>query len=105
MLLVRDEERWVAQLERDSDYVVSEVRMAKLGEGWMAQLDRDGDYVVNEGWVAKRERDGWLSWIRMVAMLLVRDEWKIGEGWVAQLDRDGDYVVSEGWVVRERTGY
>ncbi len=51
MLLVRDEERWVAQ------------------------LDKDGGYVVSEGWEAKLERDVWLSWIGMVTMLLVRDGW------------------------------
>ncbi len=34
----------------------------------MAQLDRDGDYIVSKGWVAKLERDRWLSWKGMVIM-------------------------------------
>ncbi len=49
----------------------------KVREGWVAQWDRDGDYVISDGWVDKLVRDGWLSWIGMVTS--VSEGWVVRE--------------------------
>ncbi len=45
-------------------------------------MKRDGDYVVSEGFVAKLERGGWLSWIGMVTAYVVREGW-VRDEWLS----------------------